>query len=104
MNLCKTIMLITVTVVIMGCATTNGQMADQDFAKMCIAIDKNRDGSIDKTEFLADAKNKEEAHRIFLQCDQDKDGLISKEEAEYNKQLMQREVLKRQALRLVGPR
>lgn len=90
-------------VVITGCATTN-EMTNRDFSTMCIAIDKNRNGFIDKEEFLADAKDKDQASRIFFQCDLDKDGLISKEEAEQNKKLMQREILKREALRLVGPR
>jgi Ca2+-binding EF-hand superfamily protein len=89
---------------ITGCATRDDTAASHDFTKLCVAVDKNNDGKIDMNEFLAGAKDREQASQVFRQCDLNSDGAISQEEAQKNKNLMQREILKREAIRLTEPR
>jgi Ca2+-binding EF-hand superfamily protein len=100
----KVTMFLAVAMAVIGCATMDEQPASRDYAKLCTAMDKNCDGVIDKEEFLFGAKDPHEAYQVFLQCDRNKDGVIDKEEAQQAQKLMQREMLKREALRLVEPR
>ena len=104
MNGFKVVMVVALVMALMGCATTEEQTGSRDFTNLCAAADINKDGSIDQEEFLAGAADKEKARQTFLQCDQDKNGLISQEEAERNKWLIQQEMMKRQSLRLLEPR
>ena len=104
MNNLEVFIFLVVTMTMGGCATVNEQRASGDFITMCTAIDKNRDGVIDKEEFLAGAKNQQTAQRVFLQCDLNNDGVISMEEAQKSQKLMQKEMMKREALRLTEPR
>lgn len=104
MNGLRIVILIMAVTMTIGCATMNNQMASRDFTAMCVAIDRNRDDVIDREEFLTGAKDVHEANQVFRQCDLNKDGVISIEETEQNKKLLQREIMKREALRLLGPR
>jgi Ca2+-binding EF-hand superfamily protein len=93
------------TLTMNGCATVNEQRVCGDITAMCAALDKNRDGVIDKEEFLAGAKDPEAAERIFRQCDLNNDGVISMEEAQKSQKLLMRKgIMKREALRLTEPR
>jgi Ca2+-binding EF-hand superfamily protein len=89
---------------IIGCATMNEQTASRDFPAICTALDRNNDGVIDKEEFLAGSNNRDRATQLFHQCDMNQDGVISKEEALRNQKLIQNENLKREVIRLTGPR
>jgi Ca2+-binding EF-hand superfamily protein len=100
----KVTMFFAVAMTVIGCATMDEQPASRDFAKLCTAMDKNRDGVLDKEEFSFGAKDPHEASQVFLQCDRNKDGVIDKEETQQAQKLMQKEILKREALRLVEPR
>lgn len=95
--------LVAVTMII-GCATMNEQPASRDFPAVCTALDRNRDGVIDKEEFLAGSVNRDQAAQIFSKCDLNQDGVISQEEALRNQKLIQNENLKREVLRLTDPR
>lgn len=91
-------------IMIIGCATMDEPTASRDFPAVCTALDRNNDNVIDKEEFLAGSKNPDRATQIFHTCDMDQDGVISKEEALRNQKLMQSENLKREVIRLSGPR
>ena len=104
MNGLKVTMIFAVAMTVIGCATMNEQPASRDFPALCTAIDKNHDGVIDKEEFLFGAKDPHEASQVFLQCDRNKDGVINQEEAQQAQKVMQKEIMKREALRLTEPR
>jgi Ca2+-binding EF-hand superfamily protein len=89
---------------ITGCATMDDTAASHDFTKLCVAVDKNNDGKIDMNEFTAGAKDQEQASQVFRQCDLNSDGAITQEEAQKNRNLMRQELMKREVIRITGPR
>jgi Ca2+-binding EF-hand superfamily protein len=88
---------------IFSCATTKAQKGTPYSPSMFDAIDRNHNGVIERDEWLAAAMDRNQANQIFDQVDTNKDNVISRDEAEQNKALMEQTIMKREALRMVGP-
>uniref|UniRef100_A0A7C5EN47 EF-hand domain-containing protein n=1 Tax=Desulfobacca acetoxidans TaxID=60893 RepID=A0A7C5EN47_9BACT len=75
-----------------------GVSSREEFHRLCQAVGTEK-GRLAKDQFLAQAKDKEAAARLFDACDQNQDGFITEEEIrpEYLKSL------KAQVLRLTTP-
>ena len=93
---------------VFSCASTGGQVGTQTGThyspSMFDAIDRNHNGVIERDEWLAVAVDRNQANQIFNQADANKDNVVSREEANQYKALMQQSTMKQEALRLVGPR
>jgi Ca2+-binding EF-hand superfamily protein len=89
----------TLGLLLSACASTSPQTqaSGGNFAALCRNIDTNHDGKISREEFLAAAKNKEEAATIFDMCDVEKQGSITYEQA-YREDMLQ------EVIRLTTPR
>jgi len=72
--------------------------ASNDFAKLCRAVGAEG-GQIGREQFLAKAKDKETAARLFDACDANRDRILSEEEAKQERM----DELKREVIRLTTP-
>jgi hypothetical protein len=84
-----------------GTSTTTRKAApssSDDFAKLCRAVGAER-GQIGREQFLASAKDKEAAARLFDACDANRDRMLSEQEASQERM----GELKRQVIRLTTP-
>ena len=92
---------------VFSCAPKSSQVVSQGdyWTKLCNVLHTNPNKAITKGEFLAGARDINQAERVFEQCE--KNGVIGKEEAEKNKELIQKAfqqgIMKREALRLTNP-
>jgi hypothetical protein len=64
-----------------GCAASPPSAARSDFAEMCQALGITN-GKISKEEFVAGAKDKQEAEKLFDMCEKNRQGYLTVEEAE----------------------
>jgi Ca2+-binding EF-hand superfamily protein len=100
----KILMVIVAGAMIFGCATTTSQTESPYSTKLCEALDQNCNGVVDRDEFLAGFVDRNQANQLFNQCDLNRDGVLSKDELEQCKQLIQNTNMKQSVMRLVGPR
>ena len=90
-----------------SCGTPSSQMSrEQYWNRVCTVLHKNpASPGITREEWLAGAQDINQANQIFDQCA--KNGVIGREEAEQHKELINKaisqNIMKREALRLVGP-
>jgi Ca2+-binding EF-hand superfamily protein len=103
MNVMKLLMIFVAGAMIFSCASTSGQVGTRYSPSMFDAIDQNHNGVIERDEWLAVAMDRNQANQIFNQADENKDNVVSREEANKYKMLMEQTNMKRSALRLVGP-
>lgn len=96
-----TVMLLVTLITVAGCATTEPQVTKSkgDYNTLCYLLSKKQQDPITKEEFVAAAKNKEEAEKVFLLCEPSKDQILTKDEFDTLKP-----ELKQQVIRLVSPR
>jgi Ca2+-binding EF-hand superfamily protein len=83
------VLLMTLGLLLNACASTNQQTSQDNFGALCRAIDTNQDGSIQRDELLAAAKNKEDAAAMFDMCDVERKGSITYDQAYRNRMLQQ---------------
>ena len=85
------VLILTLALQLSSCASTTPQMQTSggNFAALCRNIDANHDGKISREEFLAAAKNKEEAATIFDMCDVDKQGSVTYDQASRDNMLQE---------------
>ncbi len=92
---------------VFSCAPKSSQVVSQKdyWTNLCNVLHTDPNKAISKDEFLAGARNINQAERVFDQCE--KNGVIGKEEAEKNKELLQNAfkqgIMKQEALRLTNP-
>ena len=78
-----------------GCAPLDGQPSGGEFHRLCQAIARDHGGQISKQDFLAAAKDKEQAEKVFNSCDTRQRGYLTEADlSEPQKQRMIREVIR----------
>jgi hypothetical protein len=98
------LIVIAILILALGCgggpaSTTAPRSSSSDFQQLCRAVGAEGD-SISRDKFLAQAKDKDAAARLFDACDADRDRVITEEEV---RQQGRMDELKRQAIRLTTP-
>ena len=105
MSTLNVLIFLIVALMLGGCATeTPQQQASNDYKALCRVIDTHHGGAITKEEFLAAAKDKKTAANVFLLCDINRNGVLEAQEAQQAKRMMEKRIMKREALRLTEPR
>jgi hypothetical protein len=103
----RMITIIMAVTLVFSCAPAGKQVVSQKdyWNNLCSVLHTDPNKAITKGEFLAGAQDVNRAEQVFNQCE--KNGVISREEAEKNKELIlnaiKQGVMKREAMRLVGP-
>jgi hypothetical protein len=103
----RMIMIIMAGAMIFSCAYKSSPVVSQKdyWTNLCNVLHTNPNKAITRDEFLAGARDISKAEQVFDQCA--KNGVIGKEEAEQNKDLLQQSIkqgiMKREAVRLTGP-
>lgn len=97
------LIVIAIVILALGCGggpatTTAPRSSGSDFTKLCRAVGAEGD-SISREKFVAQAKDKEAAARLFDACDANQDNTITESEARAGHM----ESLKGQAIRLTTP-
>jgi hypothetical protein len=92
--------------VIFSCAYKPPVVSQKDYwTNLCSVLHTDPNKAITKDEFLAGAQDINKAEQVFDQCA--KNGVIGKEEAEQNRELLMKSIkqgiMKREAVRLTGP-
>lgn len=85
-----------------GCGGKAGAPAPSvsaEFQRLCRAVGA-RDGKISRDQFLAQARDRETAARLFDACDLNRDAFVTQEEVGFE----QVESLQRQVIRLTSPK
>jgi hypothetical protein len=78
-----------------GCAPLDGQLSGGEFHRLCQALAQEHGGRISKQDFLAAAKDKEQAEKIFNTCDTKHRGYLTEADlSEPQKQRMIQEVIR----------
>ena len=101
MNLLKKVAFILVAAMLAAsCAPLEEPESQRQYHSICNVIAKGGGGKISKQEFMAAAKNKEEAEKVYEMCDPNNTGYITEEvAADPTKVRMMQEVI-----RLTEPR
>jgi len=82
MNWLKKIILFTVAAILMnGCASPDDQQSKKEYYSICNVIAKSGGGKISKEEFMAAAKDKEQATEVYKMCDPNNTGYITEDVA-----------------------
>jgi len=100
MILCRFLLCVTL-IPALGCAPISPAPTDAsraEFRQLCKAVGAEG-GKLDKQQFLAQAKDKDAAAKLFDACDANQDGLVTEEEARPD----YLDSLKGQAIRLTTP-
>ena len=63
-----------------GCATPQDKQAQTDRDALCAVLDTNKDGKINKEEFMAQATDKAKALEVYEKCDTSKKGYLTYDE------------------------
>jgi hypothetical protein len=104
MNLCR-FLLLTVLIFSLGCgggpstATAPKSSSSSEFGKLCRAVGAGG-GKLDREKFIAQAKDKEAAARLFDACDTQNKGYLTEGDVEPSTM----NNLKRQVIPLTAPR
>lgn len=96
-----TVILLVALLTVAGCASTMPPAAKSkgDYNTLCYFVGKKQQAPITKEEFVAHAKDKEQAEKVFLMCEPSKDQILTKDEFDTLKP-----ELKQQVIRSVTPR
>jgi hypothetical protein len=94
------VILLVFFLVMAGCAPIQSPVTKTkgEYKTLCYLLGKTQEGPITKEEFLAAAKNKEQAEKVFLLCEPTKN-ILTKEDFEALKPQLKQEVI-----RLIPPR
>lgn len=78
----KLVLIIVAAALLASCAPLDGQEPRSEYRALCSAIAKGGGGKITKEQYLAAAKDKAQAGKVFQQCDVNNKGYITEEDVE----------------------